>query len=776
MDCNTVDAVSCTGIGGEVGSGSHAGGDSNFEQQPEVEAEFEAAAGEEEVIDPAEFEAALNEFSPAHYPNNMALSALVTVSGVVQANGTLVAMEENSDTIRGVQNTPSFPPFGAYANQAIFQIMLYGTTTDRLRFVFVSDVDYRVAHLQETVSFVVNGNEGSATEPVFFSGSVSTSSGGGTGEQLGEEEGGQEGAEGEADSSTIGSGGGTISSGGDASGSSVYTFPAKSANLEAALPVEFYTLNNADSISALDLHAVHGCQTADGGYVMCGKGMESEESPATESFCIKYNGAGGTVWGWSSSWYGSDAANAVVPVSDTEVAVVGWKTEGTVGKRYITKLDATTGAEVWTTTDFANTAGTTSFFEMIVVDGNDVWLAGGINKPTTSEMSFKSYGNVAGGEAIVEKMALSALLGPSAPTVSDVAWNAIPFTGYLTAKVARPMKSGGNVAVLLFGELSNRHASLALISATDGSVLWGPTNYDAQGEGTDMQIAEDGLSVVIAGQGGSGELNGRLTKVAVSHTTGTHLWTKEYSSCGAPGPINSACNRLLILNECWGVTQLSDGGFALACGTGIEGCGGLTGQDLTDCGAGDGDKRAGAYKRGAGVWQSMVVRTDADGEQQWLRVDSYKAPEWPALGATGWAPTSSAAEWIMTTTDGGLAVITDQVSGTGLIKLGRHLNEGTGGGDSSGAGLSPAVSPPGDGSDLGDANPGSGGGTDDEGLAALDTSPGSSTAAYQYCGPGTEFVASSQKCEVTYNSFIHACTDPSAEGLGCGNVAMAGDC
>ncbi len=796
VDCSTVDAVSCTGVAGgdaDLGTGEtqEAGAGPGTDQGDGREGGPDEGDGG--AIDAAEFNAHLSGFNPAQYPRTMTLSALVTVSGVVQANGTLVALEEATDTIRGVQRVPSFPPFGTYASQPVFQIMLYGpgggSGDDMLRFVFVSGVDLRVAHLQETVAFVANGNEGSATEPLFLTDSVSTSSGGGAGEP-------QEGAGVAADA------------GGGASG--VYTFPVKSANLDAALPVAFYTVNNADMGPAFgttaDLHAVHGCQTADGGYVMCGKGLESDESPVTESFCIKYDGTGATVWGWSSGWTGSDAANAVVPVSDTEVAVVGWKTEGSDGRRYITKLNAATGTPVWTTTDFANAAGTTSFFEMIHIDGNDVYLAGGINKADTGEMSFKSYGNVPGGEATVEKMPLTALAGASAPAASDVAWTSTRFAGYLTAKAARPVGSGGNVAVLLFGEASNKHASLALIRPTDGSVVWGPTNYDAHGEGTDMQVAEDGASVVIAGQGGpAGELNGRLTKVAVSDTAGTRAWTKEYSSCG-PGP--SACNKNLILNECWGVTKLADGGFALACGTGIEGCNGLSGQDATACDAGDGDTRPGAYKRGAGIWQSMVVRTDANGEQRWLRVDSYKAPEWPALGAAGWTPSSSAAEWAVATADGGLAVITDQVSGTGLLKLGggRSLTAGAGSGPcaiTDGTAANPAKCTCGTtvcdaatglfcdvsknqcdtiaagGSDLGHAGPGSSdGGPDDDGAAAPSASPGSgSTAAHQYCGPGTEFVASAQKCEVTYRSFAQACAEPSIGGpAGCSNVAMAADC
>ena len=52
----------------------------------------------------------------------------------------------------------------------------------------------------------------------------------------------------------------------------------------------------------------------------------------------------------------------------------------------------------------------------------------------------------------------------------------------------------------------------------------------------------------------------------------------------------------------------------------------MTGQTLTDCNAGTADKRAGAYTRGASVWQSMTVKVGLSGTLQWLRTDAYRRP------------------------------------------------------------------------------------------------------------------------------------------------------
>ena len=95
----------------------------------------------------------------------------------------------------------------------------------------------------------------------------------------------------------------------------------------------------------------------------------------------------------------------------------------------------------------------------------------------------------------------------------------------------------------------------------------------------------------------------------------------------------------LIFNECWGVNVLSNGDYLLACGTGIENCDGN--RATQDCQDGRGDLRAGAYTRGAGIWQSMTIRTNSAGVLQWQRVDAYKAPEGPPIGTGAFNQVSS---------------------------------------------------------------------------------------------------------------------------------------
>ena len=68
----------------------------------------------------------------------------------------------------------------------------------------------------------------------------------------------------------------------------VDNYPVKSINIENAPGVEYYetfTLNNLFGYEA-DPHAVHGIQTYDGGYVMCGKATESNGG-GSDAFVVK---------------------------------------------------------------------------------------------------------------------------------------------------------------------------------------------------------------------------------------------------------------------------------------------------------------------------------------------------------------------------------------------------------------------------------------------------------------------------------------------------------
>ena len=285
-------------------------------------------------------------------------------------------------------------------------------------------------------------------------------------------------------------------------------------------------------------------------------------------------------------------------------------------------------------------------------------------------------GNVIAGKPVIAKIPVSALTGASAPADSAVTWSWGPTSSnHLTAKAARGLADGSVVGLLLGADASRQAALVKLTSA--GAVSWGPTDYaDYQGEGTDVVVSADGNSFVISGQGPghssetagtsyvAGAYFGRLTKVSL---TGTREWSKSYTSTPYDG--SAGAYATLVKNECWGLQAVSDG-YVVGCGTGIEDCNSMSGAKLSACQAGTPDTRTGAVARAASVWQSMIFKTNLAGELQWLRTDQYRGSDDAALGTAGWAAQSSASEYPIVTSDGGITSINDEVSGIGILRLG----------------------------------------------------------------------------------------------------------
>ena len=144
------------------------------------------------------------------------------------------------------------------------------------------------------------------------------------------------------------------------------------------------------------------------------------------------------------------------------------------------------------------------------------------------------------------------------------------------------------------------------------------------------------------------------------------LFSKHYRSV----PVGNAAH---YINECWSVESTEDGGALIACGTGIEDCSAFTGDQLTDCTANmpirGTDTRPGAVLPPVSNWQSYIIRTDADGELMWQRVDARRDPGSPKLGTTGFTFAGSASEYVARTRDGGYVFVQDEAAGLGILKM-----------------------------------------------------------------------------------------------------------
>jgi hypothetical protein len=477
----------------------------------------------------------------------------------------------------------------------------------------------------------------------------------------------------------------------------------KSINFDKASTISFYKLIEAGALGLEDPHAVVGNSVAAGGYLLAGKAMECGDTcptgysaSNTESFAVKTDANGKSAWTWSSKNGGkNDAANGVLELPSKDVLVVGWKQIGSVGYRYITKLAGATGVEIWTFTGFGDEAGKNGALELAVMDGSTHVVVSGLkNKPTLDEMAFKSYGNCEGGLAWIAKIPVSALEKTSAPVLSDVAWQK-EFAGYMSAKSTATIPSNGNIAVLLWGE-GEKACRVEMIQSDGTATVWSQDYATASKlEGTDIKVSVDESMLGISGHGGyladgigySGKV------VLVKATDGGTASTTEITSGGDPK---------LIYNECWGIVAVKDG-FVVACGTGIEGCGGKTGDLGAACNAGRGDPTLPTLLFPPAVWASMAAKVGASGKIAWQRTDNHRASGEAVYtqGKSYTAPASSASEWVVKNADGSLAFVQDETMGFGIMTL---AGAGGAGGTGTGGSGSPAPKDGADDSDSGSRN------------------------------------------------------------------------
>lgn len=217
----------------------------------------------------------------------------------------------------------------------------------------------------------------------------------------------------------------------------------------------------------------------------------------------------------------------------------------------------------------------------------------------------------------------------------------------------------------VFAIAGTKTAAVKLSST--GSETWKTGQLDSGAQMNDIELASDGVVVVghkysttkSTGCGGDtcGVIKGHMKKLSA---TGTVEWSQDYGNYG--GGVNqfdglSPGDWALVYNECWGVaptyTNKVQDGYAMACGTGIEGCDLYKGDLLTTCKA---DPRT--------TWRSLTIATDLKGERVYHRMDSFQSGE-----STVWA---SAAEYIFASSGDTHTIVTDEAMGFGFMTLAKY--------------------------------------------------------------------------------------------------------
>jgi hypothetical protein len=105
--------------------------------------------------------------NPAAFANTMTLTATVALDGVEQTDGYLFAFVGGE--CRGIASkgtVPPFPAFGAMAGKTIFPMMIYSNVASGETVTFKFHAGGENDAIDNTVAFVSDGNEGSATAPL----------------------------------------------------------------------------------------------------------------------------------------------------------------------------------------------------------------------------------------------------------------------------------------------------------------------------------------------------------------------------------------------------------------------------------------------------------------------------------------------------------------------------------------------------------------------------------------------------------------------------------
>ena len=99
------------------------------------------------------------------------MTAVITIGGAVQSSGRVIAYVDQS--VRGIQESTSNPPFGPYAGTQMYQITLYANVEDET-ITFSYEKGSALTVLFESLTFTINGNAGDVITPFVLTGTATS--------------------------------------------------------------------------------------------------------------------------------------------------------------------------------------------------------------------------------------------------------------------------------------------------------------------------------------------------------------------------------------------------------------------------------------------------------------------------------------------------------------------------------------------------------------------------------------------------------------------------
>ena len=415
-----------------------------------------------------------------------------------------------------------------------------------------------------------------------------------------------------------------------------------------------------------DPHAVHGFEVMNNGFVLSGKSIDSEGTE--EGFVIKFpdNLPDDRIFlspdeEYSFDWvylFGSsgkrDGANGAASIFDS-VFVAGYKENNSgVIKGYLAKVSLQDGKLKWEKSFESMSKNKSSAFESILITSDQGLILSGVtNSHKDSFEGFKSYGNPQSGETLVMYFDKESLISDSPPTKPS--WE-ITLKNSRSGITIKEITEDNSFAI---ATKTNNEEGIAKIIKIDnrGKVIWSK-KYPNFGEITDIDISslsgrEDGIFISGHKHDDFGGIDGSIGKVSLD---GKLIWNFSFGNpLGGKNKFSEIKNKneKMVLDECWGISAISDGGAVMACGTGIEECEMFENDNklYEQC---SNDPRT--------TWRSLLIRVDKNGKQLWQHVDSFFLPG----EEEEFDVPATASEYVFINSDNHIASVVDLGFGIGL--------------------------------------------------------------------------------------------------------------
>ncbi len=405
------------------------------------------------------------------------------------------------------------------------------------------------------------------------------------------------------------------------------------------------------------------------GFILSGKSLDYKNSE--EGFVIKfpYNLPNNRIFlspeeENSFEWvyqFGSpgkrDGANGAASIYDS-VFVAGYlENDNGIINGYLAKVNLQDGKLKWEKSfESINKNKSTAFESILITSNQGLILSGVTNSHKDSFEGFKSYGNPQSGETLVMFFDKESLISDNPPTKPS--WEII-LKNSRSGITIKEINEDNSFAIATKTNNEESNANIIKIDSR-GKVLWSK-KYPNFGEITDIDISsfngrEDGIFISGHKHDNFGGIDGSIAKVSLD---GKLIWNYTFGNPkGGKNKFSEIKNKneKMVLDECWGISAIPDGGAVMACGTGIEECEMFKNDSklYEQC---SNDPRT--------TWRSLLIRVDKNGKQLWQHVDSFVFPgEENEFDAP-----STASEYVFITSDNHIASVVDLGFGIGLQVL-----------------------------------------------------------------------------------------------------------